>query len=69
MLFHRPQGHELSLEAKSGILSEMIAVGSLTYVQDILTRMHDEMLKTLDDIEAELGSNKKLRILVISLRL
>jgi geranylgeranyl diphosphate synthase type 3 len=69
MLFHRPQGHELSLEAKSRILSEMIAVGSLAYVQDILTRMHDEMLKTLDDVEAELGSNKKLRILVISLRL
>jgi hypothetical protein len=47
----------------------MKAAGSLDYVADILINIHDEMLKTLDDIEAELGSNKKLRFMVISLRL
>lgn len=46
----------------------MKSAGSLDYVAEITTRLHNKILETLDLVEAEMGRNKKMRIFVISLK-
>jgi geranylgeranyl diphosphate synthase, type III len=65
---HSSQRDELSREAKSWILSEMRAAGSLEYVAGVLQTMHDSMMTTLEEVEAELGPNRRMKILVLDLK-
>ncbi|KAL4946425.1 hypothetical protein BDV06DRAFT_218353 [Aspergillus oleicola] len=69
ILFNRGDKAELSIEAKQYVLDEMKEVGSLTYTKEILDGLFDAMLETLDKVEAKLGQNKKLRILLLWLKI
>lgn len=53
---------------KSYILSEMRSAGSLNFVYNVITELYNKLLQTFDEIEDEIGVNKKLRILIIGLK-
>ncbi|KAL4949643.1 isoprenoid synthase domain-containing protein [Aspergillus filifer] len=69
ILFNRDDKADLSMEAKRFVLDQMKETGSLTYTMETLDKLFDAMLKTLDNIEATLGSNNKLRIFLLWLKI
>lgn len=56
-------------ELKRWILSEMRLVGTFEYVFQRLTELHHKLLGMLDGCERELGPNKRLRFLILSLKI
>ncbi|KAL4994671.1 isoprenoid synthase domain-containing protein [Aspergillus recurvatus] len=68
-LFRRDEATELSVEMKQFVLDEMKEAGSLTHTKQVLDGLFDAMLETLDNLEAELGPNKKLRIFLLWLKI
>ncbi|KAL4957322.1 isoprenoid synthase domain-containing protein [Aspergillus filifer] len=69
LLFHRERGHELSPDIKSYIISEMKKAGSLEYSRDTAMKLFDAMMTTLEQVEAKLGPNKRLKALLLWLKL
>ncbi|KAL4925985.1 bifunctional terpene synthase/polyprenyl synthetase family protein [Aspergillus undulatus] len=69
VLFNRDGKVELSVETKQFVLDEMKEAGSLSYTKQILDELFDAMLETLDNVEAKLGQNKKLRIFLLWLKI
>lgn len=59
----------MEAELKLWILSEMRSAGTFEFVSHLLNQLHDKLLDMLDGCERELGLNKKLRVLILSLRL
>ncbi|TPR10450.1 FAD binding domain family protein [Aspergillus niger] len=69
LLFHRENGHELSLDMKSYIVAEMRKVGSLAHARETALQLFDAMMGTLERVEATLGPNKRLKALLLWLKL
>jgi hypothetical protein len=67
-MFHREDNADLSIEMKQFILAEMKEVGSLGYTMNLLEELFSAMLGALDNVEAKLGLNKKLRIFLLLLK-
>jgi hypothetical protein len=67
-MFHREDKADLSIEMKQFILAEMKEVGSLGYTMNRLEELFSAMLGALDNVEAKLGLNKKLRIFLLLLK-
>ncbi|KAI9036032.1 uncharacterized protein KD926_002511 [Aspergillus affinis] len=63
------QRDEVTEETKLFILEEMKTAGSLGHTLDVLNQLFDSILATLDTVEAEMGTNKKLRCLILLLKL
>ncbi|KAL6230379.1 isoprenoid synthase domain-containing protein [Aspergillus navahoensis] len=68
ILFRRDDATELSVEMKQFVLDEMKKTRSLTHTKEVLDGLFDAILETLDNLEAELGPNKKLRIFLLWLK-
>ncbi|KAL2847646.1 isoprenoid synthase domain-containing protein [Aspergillus pseudodeflectus] len=68
VMFHREDKADLSIEMKQFILAEMKEVGSLGYTMNLLEELFSAMLGALDNVEAKLGLNKKLRIFLLLLK-
>ncbi|KAL4882680.1 isoprenoid synthase domain-containing protein [Aspergillus karnatakaensis] len=68
ILFNRKDDTDLPLEMKQFILDEMEAAGSLDFTKQTLDSLFDAILEQLDRVEAKLGPNKKLRILLLWLK-
>ncbi|KAL3456546.1 putative geranylgeranyl diphosphate synthase [Aspergillus heterothallicus] len=67
-LFNRPAGEKtVAYEVKTMILNEMEAVGTFDYVRQVLGGLHDDLLRLLDDVESEMGSNPTARLLIMSM--
>ncbi|KAB8209437.1 isoprenoid synthase domain-containing protein [Aspergillus parasiticus] len=64
-------GHRagMSQEIRSYILSEMEAAGSLEYTKRIITELYETLWRMLDELEATLGPNTLLRVLVQFLKI
>ncbi|KAL2813474.1 isoprenoid synthase domain-containing protein [Aspergillus cavernicola] len=69
LLFRRDDDADLSVEAKQFILDEMKQAGSLEYTKEVLDTLSNAMLDGLDNVEAKLGPNKKLRLFLLWLKL
>lgn len=71
LIYHRSSsaGSHLDLATKTWILSEMRKAGTLDFVHTVLSNMHSEILKTLDNVECELGENEKFRAFLNALSL
>lgn len=69
LLFHRENGHELSLDMKSYIVAEMRKAGSLAYARNTAMQLFDAMMDSLERVEAKLGSNERLKALLRLLKL
>ncbi|PGH12319.1 hypothetical protein AJ79_04385 [Helicocarpus griseus UAMH5409] len=66
LIFNRQAGSGLSFELKKWILSEMESAGSIEYVADILKSLHAEALRLFEGVEAKLGRNSRLKMMVIA---
>ncbi|KAL4754420.1 hypothetical protein BDW72DRAFT_190280 [Aspergillus terricola var. indicus] len=69
ILFRRDDTADLSAEMKQFVLDKMKEAGSLTHTKAVLDGLLDAMLEILDNLEANLGPNKKLRIFLLWLKL
>ncbi|KAL4966087.1 bifunctional terpene synthase/polyprenyl synthetase family protein [Aspergillus stella-maris] len=69
ILFNRDINTDLSIEAKQFVLDQMKETGSLTYTKETLDNLFDAMIETFDNVQATLGSNNKLRIFLLWLKI
>lgn len=63
------QRGEVSEETKRQILEEMQRTGSLEHTLEVLDRLFESMMSTLDAVEGEMGRNRKLRCFMLLLKL
>jgi hypothetical protein len=70
-LFHRQPGSTTDLcpKLKRYILDAMESAGTFEYVASVLEFLHEDIMKTLDMVESELGLNTAARVLLIGLGL
>ncbi|KAL5341064.1 isoprenoid synthase domain-containing protein [Aspergillus crustosus] len=69
-LFNRPTGEKtVSHEVKTMILNEMESVGTFDYVRRVLKQLHSELLRLLEEVETQHGSNPAARLLILGLAL
>jgi hypothetical protein len=70
-LFHRQPGSTTDLcpKLKHYILDAMESAGTFDYVASVLELLHEDIMKTLDMVESELGLNTAARVLLIGLGL
>lgn len=53
---------------KNWVLTQLKDAGSLSYVSDVLERLFQGILDSLDRLEEKRGRNRKLRILMLGLK-
>ncbi|KAI9369056.1 isoprenoid synthase domain-containing protein [Aspergillus egyptiacus] len=69
-LFHRIPGTSgVTQEVKAHILQAMEKARTFDYVRGVLTFVHKELLRLLGEVEAEMGSNPGLRVLLLGMAL
>ena len=56
-------------EVKNHILQAMDKAGTFEYARGVLKYLHEEMMRMLDEVEADLGRNTEARILLLGLGL
>jgi geranylgeranyl diphosphate synthase type 3 len=59
---------EMSDSVKAWILAQMKAAGSLDYTRKVVDELFSTMWEMLDELEAKLGKNSKLRVLLLELK-
>ncbi|KAL4800784.1 isoprenoid synthase domain-containing protein [Aspergillus venezuelensis] len=69
ILFNRDRKTELSMEAKQFVVDQMKETGSLAHTKETLDNLFDAMIETFDNVQATLGSNNKLRIFLLWLKI
>ncbi|OOQ85950.1 hypothetical protein PEBR_23234 [Penicillium brasilianum] len=69
-LFNRASGaRDLAREVKVHIIQAMDKAGTFEYAQGVLKYLHEETMRTLDEVEADLGRNTEAKILLLGLGL
>jgi predicted DNA-binding ArsR family transcriptional regulator len=58
----------MSDSVKAWILAQMKAAGSLDYTRKVVDELFSTMWEMLDELEAKLGKNSKLRVLLLELK-
>lgn len=56
-------------EVKMHIFRAMEKAVTLEYAQSVLKYLHEEIMKVLDEVEADLGRNTEVRIVLLGLGL
>ncbi|KAL3474597.1 isoprenoid synthase domain-containing protein [Aspergillus californicus] len=68
-IYSRPGASKLKREVKQHILNAMESARTFEYVRGVLHHLHREIMKTLDEVESDLGSNTGARVLLLELAL
>lgn len=59
----------MAREVKIHIFQAMDKAGTFEYARGVLKYLHEEMMRILDEVEADLGRNNEARILLLGLGL
>ncbi|KAL5047929.1 isoprenoid synthase domain-containing protein [Aspergillus fruticulosus] len=69
VIYNRPAGTKLQREVKSYILDAMETARTFEYTRGVLKLLHEELMRTLDEVESKLGANDSARLLLLGLGL